>query len=167
MQGLGTTFQHLPFYGDPDAYEASLRAVLELRVDHLLVSHAYLPQAKSHLSGPEVRLFLEAGLEVALGLDRHLLRQLHIAQRPLTTIALTERVCELFSQGGATALAATTVGAHLRRLVSMGELFSLERGRRGRLRAALGPSGRRGATAAPTRRAAPSVDGKTSASSTA
>ncbi|MHB1134369.1 MAG: MBL fold metallo-hydrolase [Chloroflexota bacterium] len=128
LQGLGTRFQHLPFYGDPDAYESSLRTALEMRIDHLLLSHAYLPQSKSFLSGPEVRLFLEAGLEVTLGLDRLLLRELTAAQRPLNTTALTERACELFGQGGATALAAATVGAHLHRLVAMGELFTWSAG---------------------------------------
>jgi glyoxylase-like metal-dependent hydrolase (beta-lactamase superfamily II) len=119
LQALGTTAQSLPFYADPDAYVATVRKALALRVEHLVLAHAYLPFTESHLHGDEVRRFLEVSLEFALGFDDQLIADL---PEPASADELTERACRRLGIGGPTEMAKVTVRAHLTRLAAKGRL---------------------------------------------
>jgi hydroxyacylglutathione hydrolase len=117
VQGRGSFVQHLPLYYDPDAYERSLRRVAQLAIDHLVPAHPYLPLGESLVSGADaVRSYLELSLEVYEKIEAQIRDVVRAADRPLTVDEITLPLCVQNGFPTTTAMATTTVRAHLERL---------------------------------------------------
>jgi glyoxylase-like metal-dependent hydrolase (beta-lactamase superfamily II) len=116
VQGRGSVVQHLALYYDPDAYERSLRRVKSMDIEHLVPSHPYLPLESSIVSGAGVEEFIELSLGVFLDLDDQIRDVIREANRPITVDDITDPLCTRNGFATITAMAMTTVRAHLERM---------------------------------------------------